>query len=248
MDAVRSILFNFLFYVIWTPLVCTLTLPSLLLPRRFAVMVAKFYQDGAYILQKYILGLDFEIRGLENKPADDTCYLVASKHFSAWETLQIFRLFKDATIILKKELLYLPLFGWFLKKLDVIALDRAKRTSALLSLYSGARKMVGQRRPIVIFPQGTRVYLHETIHDRPYKSGIIKLYSEIGLPILPVAINSGVYWPKNSFWKKSGKIIVEFLPVIPAGLPADDVMKQLEDQIETASNKLVTEAEERLFR
>ncbi len=246
MDAVRSIIFNIVFYGIWTPVVCLLTLPSLLLPRKFALGVAKFYQDGAYFLQKYVAGIDYEIRGIENKPSDDVGYLVASKHYSAWETLHIFRLFEDATIILKKELLSLPLFGWFLKKLDVIAIDRGNRAAATASLYEGARKMRDAHRPIVIFPQGTRVPVGTTTAQKPYKGGIIKLYSELNMPILPVAINSGLYWPRNSFWKHSGTVVVQYLPVIPAGLPADEVMKMLETQIETASDALIAEGRKAL--
>lgn len=247
MNALRSIIFNILFYAIWAPVMCIITLPALLFPKPVALKVAEVFQDGSHFLQKYILGLDYEIRGIENKPAGDTAYLVASKHYSAYETLLLFKLFKDPTIILKKELLSLPLFGWFLQKLDVIALDRGKGNIALQSLYEGARKMRDQKRPIVIFPQGTRVGIDTSTAERPYKSGIIKLYSEINLPILPVAINSGVYWPKNSFWKKSGKVVIEYLPMIPAGLPADEVMKTMESQIETASYRLVAEAQRKLL-
>lgn len=246
MNAVRSILFNILFYGVWTPFMCTVTLPSLLMPRKCAVWVAKNYQDGAYYLQKFVMGIDYEIRGIENKPADDVGYLVASKHYSAWETLHIFRLFEDATIILKKELLSLPLFGWFLKKLDVIAIDRSNRGAASASLYEGARKMRDQHRPIVIFPQGTRVPVGTTLVEKPYKGGIIKLYSELNMPILPVAINSGLYWPRNSFWKKPGTVVVQYLPVIPPGLPADEVMRKLESEIETASDKLIEEGRKAL--
>lgn len=241
MQKLRCLLFNFMFYVIWTPLICIGGMPSLLLPRKYPVAVSRLYLDGVYYLEKWILGLDYELRGLENRPPDGTAYLAAAKHYSAYETTKLLRLFGDPTIILKKELLYLPLFGWYLKRLEVIALDRGNRESATKSLYDGARRMRDQHRPIAIFPQGTRVALTATPKEKPYKGGIAKLYTELNMPILPVALNSGLYWPRNSFWKKPGKVIIEYLPMIPPGLPAQDVMKMLEDQIETASNRLVEE-------
>ncbi len=241
MNAVRCILFNFLFYCVWTPLICIGLMPSLIMPRPFPVAVARFYLDGVYYLEKYVLGLDYEIRGIEHRPTDGEAYLVAAKHQSAYETTKLLRLFGDPTIILKRELLWLPLFGWFLQRMEVIALDRGNRNAALASLYKGAKKMKADKRPIVIFPQGTRVAVDATTTEKPYKSGIIKLYSEVGLPILPVALNSGVYWPRNSFWKRPGKVIFEFMPMIPAGLPADEVLKSLETQIEAASRRLVEE-------
>lgn len=238
---IRSILFNFMFYCVWTPLVCIAMLPSLIMPRKFTVAVAAMYQYGVYLLAKYIVGLDFEVRGREFQPADGQPYLVAAKHQSAYETLILYQLFSDPTIILKKELLSLPVFGWFLKKLDVIAIDRGKRSSAANSLYEGAKRMRKDGRPIVIFPQGTRVRVDAATAEKPYKSGITRLYTAVELPILPMAINTGLYWPRNSFWKYPGKAVIEFLPLIPAGLPEDDVLQKLETDIETASKKLIEE-------
>lgn len=242
MTALRSIIFNILFYGIWTPIVCICMLPCLLFPRGFTVWVAAFYQRGAYYLEKYILGLDYEIRGLEHKPHNKMGYLVAAKHQSAYETLKLYSLFGDPTIILKKELLSLPLFGWFLRKLDVIAIDRGNRERAMTSLIEGAKKMQSQGRPIVIFPQGTRVRVEETTAEKPYKGGVVKLYEATNMPIVPLATNSGVYWPRNAFWKKPGKVIFEFLPPIEPGLSASEAMKILEDKLETASRALAAEA------
>ena len=245
---IRSTLFNFLFYCVWSPFICIALMPSLIFPRRITAMVAALYQNGAYYLARFILGLDYELRGAEHQPKDVNAYLVASKHFSAYETLLLYQLFKDPTIILKKELLMIPIFGWFLKKLDVIAIDRGNPGGAWASLYAGAEKMREQDRPIIIYPQGTRVPLDSTPKEKPYKTGIIKLYTNVGLPILPVALNTGLYWPKNSFFKRPGKVVIEFLPVIQPGLPADQVMKTLEEQIETNSARLVSEGRQRLAK
>lgn len=242
MTALRCLVFNFLFYLVWTPLVCIGMAPALLMPRSYALNVAVGYQKGAYYLEKYILGLDYEIRGQEYRPKPGTACLIGAKHQSAYETLKLFILFDDPAIILKKELLSIPLFGWFLKKLDVIAIDRGNRAESINSLYSGARVVKDQNRPIVIFPQGTRVEVSATTSQKPYKAGIGKIAVELGMPIIPLAMNSGVYWPRNSFWKKPGKVVFEFLPPIEAGLPLPDVMKQLEDAIETASQRLTQEA------
>lgn len=241
MDKIRSVIFNILFYGIWTPIVCICMMPCLLFPRAFTVWVASFYQRGAYILEKYILGLEYEVRGLEHRPPHGTAYLVAAKHQSAYETMKLYALFGDPTIILKRELLSLPVFGWFLRKLDVIAIDRGNREQAMGSLIEGAQRMIGEKRPIVIFPQGTRVRIDETTKEKPYKGGIAKLYAATNLPVIPLAMNSGLYWPRNAFWKRSGKVVFEFLPPIPPGLSPTELMAMLEAQIESASNRLLTE-------
>jgi 1-acyl-sn-glycerol-3-phosphate acyltransferase len=240
MYVLRSILFNFLFYVIWSPLIVLGLAPCLLLPRGFAVWVATLYQDGPYYLAKYILGIDYELRGAEHRPTSGA-YIVASKHQSAYETLLLYQLFGDPTIVLKKELLSIPVFGWFLKKLEVIAIDRGNSAQAKVSLSEGAQRMNEQNRPIIIYPQGTRVKVDETTADKPYKGGVSKLYAAGNLPILPVAINTGLYWPRKSFWKYPGKVVIEFLPLIPAGLPSEEITKKLENIIEPASAALVAE-------
>lgn len=240
-DKIRSIIFNILFYGVLTPLFCICTAPSLLMPRKYVFRVAKWYQQLAYILELYVMNLKYEVRGYEHVPKDSGQYLVAAKHQSAYETMKLLILFNDPTIILKKSLLSLPIFGWFLQRIEVIAIDRSNREQSMSSLTKGAQKMQHDNRPIVIFPQGTRVNVDTTTSEKPYKGGIVKLYRATNMPIIPMAINSGLYWPRNAFWKKSGTVIIEFLPPIPAGLPESDVMKILEEQIETTSNRLIDE-------
>ncbi|PZO88888.1 MAG: 1-acyl-sn-glycerol-3-phosphate acyltransferase [Micavibrio aeruginosavorus] len=241
MDKIRSVIFNILFYGIWAPFICLSLLPTLLMPRAVTLWVAEIFQHGAHVLMKYVLGLDYELRGLEHRPKDGTSYLVAAKHYSAYETLKLFVFFKDPAVILKRELLSVPVFGWYLRKLEVVAIDRGSRTDAMNSLYAGARKVRDQARPITIYPQGTRVAVDATTKEKPYKGGIIKLYKELDIPIYPLATNSGLYWPRNAFWKKSGKVIFEFLPPIQPGLPPEEAMRIMEEAIETASNRLVAE-------
>src|SRR5688500_4062227 len=122
-DKIRSIIFNILFYGILTPAVCIFMFPALLFPRKAALWVSKTYQQWAHLLEKYVMGLDYEVRGLENMPKGTNTYLAASKHYSAYETLKLFLLFDDPTIIMKKEILSIPLFGWFLHKVGAIFVD-----------------------------------------------------------------------------------------------------------------------------
>lgn len=244
-DRIRSIFYNILFYGILTPGICILMMPALLFPRGATLWVATFYQRANYILEKYIMNLDYEVRGAHYIPEGGQ-FIAAIKHQSAYETMKLLFLFKDPTIILKRELLSIPIFGWFLKKLEVIDIDRSNREESMKSLLTGAQKMKENHRPIIIFPQGTRVKVDVPASEKPYKGGIIKLYNATDMPIVPVAVNTGVYWPRNSFWKKSGKVIIEVLPPIPPGIKDRDVLKMLEGQIEPASDRLVEEARQAL--
>ena len=242
MILIRSILFNIAFYVT-TTLVCLAFIPTLLLSRSAVLWVTRLWVGTVHFLEKHIAGLDFEIRGAEHLPKDQS-YIVAAKHQSAYETLKLHHLFGDPTIVLKRELLKIPLFGTFLNKLDVIAINRDNKEESINSIIEGAKRMKNQKRPIVIFPQGTRVGTSETPKDKPYKGGIVKMYKHADMPIIPMALNSGLFWERNSFFKKPGKVIFEFLPAIESGLPDKKVMKALEDRLENVSIKLMMEAKE----
>ncbi|MCF8495422.1 MAG: 1-acyl-sn-glycerol-3-phosphate acyltransferase [Alphaproteobacteria bacterium] len=234
----RSALFDLGFYGL-TAIACIALLPALLLPRRAFLGVVNFYHYLVTGLEYGILGLRYEVRGREHLPQNGS-YLVAAKHMSPYETLKLRLLFKDPAIILKKELLAIPLWGWFLKKSDVIAIDRAAPDRD--SLNEGALRMKLQGRPIVIFPQGTRVWPHETAQDKPYKSGIARLQATTDLSIIPMATNSGLFWPRSGWLKSPGTVIFEFLKPIPAGGKKEDVMAKLAQEIENKSQALMEEA------
>ena len=234
----RSLIFNILFYGM-TAIACILCIPTLLLPRAGILTIVRLYVGTTHLLEKYILGLDFEIRGKEHLPKEGP-YIVAAKHQSAYETLKLHHLFKDPTIVLKKELLSIPIFGLFLKKIDVIAIDRSSREEAVKTLIGETQRMKEQNRPIVIFPQGTRVGIDVTPDKKPYKGGVVKMYKATDLPVIPLALNTGKFWPRNSFIKKSGTVVFEFLPPVEPGLPEDEVMDRLEKEIETHSNALLS--------
>lgn len=237
---IRSILFNIAFYG-FTTIACLLLVPVLFLPRPAILKATRFYLNVVAWIEKYILGLTYEIRGLEFKP-DHGTYIVAAKHQSAYETLKLYHLFGDPTIVLKKELLSIPIFGSFLNKLDVIAIDRKNKEESITAILEGAKRMGKQNRPIVIFPQGTRTAVSATVKERPYKGGIVKMYANANIKVVPLALNSGMFWARNSFIKKPGKVIFEFLSPIEPGLPDKKVMKALEDRLEEKSILLMQEA------
>lgn len=239
----RATLFNVAFYG-FTALYCLSVTPLAFAPKRVALSIARGFTNGVYWIEKHILGLDYELRGLEYLPKDGP-YLIAAKHQSAYETMKLHRLFDDPAIILKKELLRIPVWGWFLGRLDIIAINRTDREGAMSSVISGGLRMKAQGRAIVIFPQGTRTRVDASPVDKPYKGGIIKMYNATGLPIIPMALNSGMFWGRKSFLKRPGTVIFEFLPPIEPGLPDKKVMKALEERLEEASNRLMEEAKEK---
>jgi 1-acyl-sn-glycerol-3-phosphate acyltransferase len=244
MNVVRSILFNLLFFGS-TLLACIVLLPGLLFTREVGLGIARLWLKIVYFLEKHIMGLDYEIRGLEHLPKDGESYIVAAKHQSAYETMKLHALFGDPSIVLKKELLLIPLWGWFLKKVDVIAINRKNRDQAMQSIIDGARRMKAQKRPIVIFPQGTRVAPETTTKEKPYKGGIVKMAQETGLPIIPLAMNSGVYWRRNSFMKYPGTVVFEFLPPVDMSKDRADVLKDIENGVEGTSLRLMAEAKDK---
>lgn len=239
---IRAMLFNIFFYG-FTIIACLLLWPVVFMSRNVILKTSLFFVNGVEWIERNILGLTFEIRGKENIPEDDT-YIVAAKHQSAYETMKLHHLFDDPTIVCKRELLNIPIFGMFLKKIGVIPINRGNKDEAISAIIEGAQQMREKKRPIVIFPQGTRVHVNTTTKDKPYKGGIVKMYKNTDLPILPLALNSGMFWGRNSFIKKPGKVIFEFLPAIESGLPDKKVMKALEDRVEERSHALMREAQQ----
>jgi 1-acyl-sn-glycerol-3-phosphate acyltransferase len=241
MTLLRQILFNIVFYV-FTAVCCILYVPFALMPRKIYVVVLRRYFLNVHLIEKYILGLDYELRGVEHLPPVGTSYIAAIKHYSEYETMKLYPIFNDPAIILKKELTYIPFWGWLLMRADMIAIQRGTGEKAMKAITDGAVRIMKNRRPITIFPQGTRVPITATPSEYPYKRGVIRMYEATGLPIIPVATNSGYFWPKNAFLKRPGKVIFQILPPIPPGQSTQAVMKELEASIEKTSSLLVEEA------
>jgi 1-acyl-sn-glycerol-3-phosphate acyltransferase len=236
----RSTIFNVCFYVL-IAIECVICLPFLFLPRKYFMSIVHGFITSVYILERLILDLKYEVRGLENLPKNGA-FIIAAKHQSAYETMKLHRLFKDPAIVLKKELLSIPLWGRYLKKSDVIAIDRSTPDSAMTSLKEGAQRMQAQGRPIVIFPQGTRVSPDQTAKDKPYKPGIARVQEATGLPIIPMALNAGLFWPRSGWLKSSGTVIFEFLEPIEAGMDRQSLMKKIETTLEAETLSLMNEA------
>lgn len=195
-------------------------------------------------LERNIMGITCEIRGKDNLPSSGS-YIVAAKHQSPYETLKLHFLFEDPAIVLKKELLAIPLWGKFLSKIDPIAIDRSAGKEAMTQIIEGAKRIQAQGRVIVIFPQGTRVYPEQTPKEKPYKMGAARIQEATGLPVVPMALNSGFFWPRSGWLKRPGKIVFEFLPPIKSGKKPAEVTKELEQSLESASENLIREAESR---
>ncbi|GAC1335513.1 MAG: lysophospholipid acyltransferase family protein [Beijerinckiaceae bacterium] len=236
MILIRSALFNVLFYVNMIALMF-LGLPTLLFGRRAVLGLARTWARTSLWLLKTVCGLSAEFRGIENIPPG-AC-LVAPKHQSFWETFALTLHFDDFSYVLKRELTWIPFFGWYLLRAEQIAIDRASGRSGLQQLAASAKRLFAERRQLFIFPEGTR---------RPpgaapdYKPGVSYIYSETGVPCLPIALNAGLFWPRRRFLRFPGTILVEFLPPIAPGLPRREFLAALERRIETATDRLVAEA------
>lgn len=237
---IRSLIFTLSFYVI-TFIMCIICLPTAYMPRPIAMRTVGLFVNTVYVLERVLLGLDYEVRGLEHLPKSGS-FLVAAKHQSAYETMKLHIIFDDPAIILKRELLSIPLWGRFLSRIDPIAINRKSRKQATQQVIDGSLRVKMQGRPIVIFPQGTRVPVELTSKEKPYKYGIAKMQEASELTIIPMALNSGYFWPRNHWLKRPGKAVFEFLPPVAPGMSAEDLMKKLEHDLESASLRLLDEA------
>ena len=232
----RSLVFNAM-YIFWVTVPTIAFLWILLLPRRWFFVCIGGWQSFVGWMERNIIGLQSQIIGSENIP-NGPC-IIAAKHQSAWETLRLNVLFFDPAVVLKKELVRLPVWGWYAWRCGMIPVDRRGKAASLLRMMTAARQAKADGRKIVIFPQGTRVA--PGVH-KSYKSGVAALYTELNLPVVPMALNSGLFWQKGVFIKKPGLVTIEFLPPIPPGLPRAEMMRTLQDNLEAACDRLAETA------
>ncbi len=228
----RSLLFHTVF-ILWTALWAVLLLWVFFLPRRWMVRVITLFFASYHPLEKYLLGLDYVVEGRENLPPGPC--VIACQHQSAYETFKLHVIFGDVAIILKRELMWIPFWGWYQAKAGMIPVNRGAKGAAMRSMLRGARRVAAQGRPIVIFPQGTRVAPGA---HRPYKIGTGVLAETLNLPVVPVALNAGLFWPRHAFLVRPGRVTFRILPPLPAGLDRHAVLQQLETAIERASGQL----------
>jgi len=232
----RSLFFNVGWYV-GTVIIAIVGLPILLLPRRFVIAWADFWIGFCLWWLRFTSGITHRVRGLENRPAGPV--ILACKHQSSWETLAFHRLFPNAATVLKRELIFIPVVGWAMARAGNIAVERGDGAKALRSLLRQARAAVAEGRSILIFPEGTRTPVGSQM---PYHAGTAALYRQLGVPVVPVALNSGLFWGRRKFIKRPGLIEVEILSPIPPGLDRDTFMATLRERIEEATARLVDEA------
>ena len=233
---VRSALFNLAFYTL-TAVMLVASLPFFfILPQGFGMWVVRTWARACVFLHVAIAGVKVEVRGAENIPPAGA--LVALKHQSSFETFALIPLLRNPTIVMKRSIRWLPIFGQYTIKTGMIHVDREGKTAALRALAGRAREELAKGREIIMFPEGTR---------RPpgappdYQTGIALLYRTLNAPVVPVAVNSGLYWPRRQFLHRPGTIVIEFLPTIPPGLDSRTFLARLQTTIEAASDKLLAE-------
>lgn len=236
---VRSALFNVAFYLNFL-VQAVLFAPVLLLPERMFWPIGRFWVRTTLWLHRKICGIDDEIRGIENIPQGG--FIVASKHQSVWETLRLIELFPRPSFILKRQLLWVPLFGWYMWKAHMIPVDRGKGSAAVEAMTPLARRAIAEGRQIIIFPEGTR---RPPLAPPVYRHGVTRLYRDLGVACLPVALNSGLFWPRRSFVHRRGTILVACLEPIPPGLAPEAFAEELKQAIEDATEALIADSFER---
>ncbi len=231
----RSVLFNAAFYLTLV-LYLVGALLALPFPRHAMLGVAKAWGRTNLRLLRGICGIEVEWRGLEKIPPGPL--IVASKHQSIWETFALIPLFADPTFIVKRELMWIPVFGWCMWRADMISVDRGAGSQAMFRMTEQAKFEIGRGRQIIIFPEGTR---RGAGAAPAYKFGVAKLYAATGAPCLPIALNSGLVWPRRSFLRYPGVVRVEILDPIPPRLAPDAFFTKLQREIETATARLLEE-------
>jgi 1-acyl-sn-glycerol-3-phosphate acyltransferase len=229
----RSLVFNILFYLVFL-FWAVIALPAFVLPRKAMLTVASWWAQTYIVLLRVVCNIRVEFRGVDKIPKGPL--IVASKHQSMWETISLLHFFEAPFFALKRELMFIPLFGLFLIKTRMVGIDRRAGGRALIVMARRARQEVLQGRQFVIFPEGTR----RPVGAPPqYKPGIALIYTECGVPCLPVALNSGLFWPRRTFMRYPGTLVVEFLDPLPPGLPRDEFLDRMRSTIEQATDRLV---------
>jgi 1-acyl-sn-glycerol-3-phosphate acyltransferase len=232
----RSLLYAAAFYLVTGLMLVGLSW-LLLAPRSWAMSGLKLHARISIWLLAKIVGTKMEVRGRENLP--DGPILVVAKHQSTWDTFALIPLFSDPAIVLKDELKWIPFYGWFCVKFGHILVKRDKASIALKTLVADAKDRIAAGREVVIFPEGTRM---PPGAPPDYKPGYLALYDALGVPTVPLALNSGLFWPRRSIVRYPGTIVVSFLPPVPPGLPRKIAKDRIESAIETESAALIDEA------
>ena len=230
---------NFLFSIIFFSgifLISILFLPALLLPQSITLIGGKIMGYWTIFCLKILMSTKIELIGKENIIKNDI-FFIAATHQSIFETFYLQTIFNSPVFILKRELLLIPIFGWYLKKIGSISITRNKITKDNLGFFDSINKIVhNSKRPLIIFPQGTRVNPNE----RPsFKKGVARIYEELKIPCQPIAINSGYVWPKKGLKTPNRIITISILPKFDYGLSKDDFIKSLEKKIYAELDRII---------
>ena len=234
MTVFRSIAFQ-LYFALMSVAINLAWLPALLGPPRWTQRGIELWGRLTLWGLRVICGLTYEVRGREHLAATPVLY--AGKHLAMWDTVVLPVVLPDVALVLKRQLLFIPFYGWYALKSGMIAVDRGAHAKALRSLIAQGKDRLARGRSIAIFPEGTRKKIGAPLD---YKPGVAALYTQLGVPCIPFALNSGVFW--TGPLRKPGKIVIEFLAPIPPGLKRPAFMAELTTRVETATARLVAEA------
>jgi 1-acyl-sn-glycerol-3-phosphate acyltransferase len=229
----RSLVYNVLFYLLLAFWVIV-GLPTLLMPRSASVTVAQNWARSSIWLMRAICNTKVEYRGVGKIPKGPL--IVASKHQSMWETFALLQFFPEPLYILKRELKWIPFFGWYLIKTNMIGVVRGAGGRSLIEMARRAGAEVRRGRQLIIFPEGTRTAVDAAPR---YKTGVAQVYVDCGVTCLPVALNSGLFWPRRTFMRYPGTLVVEFLDPLPPGLTRHEFIARVSTVIEEATSRLV---------
>ena len=236
MIVIRAAVFNLAFYLSCLAIGIG-ALPGIVLPRGFMQGVGKYWSRYSLWLLRVIVGTNWQVRGAERVPKGPAIFAI--KHQSAWDTMFFPAYLGNPAMIAKKELRLIPFYGWFSWRAGTIWVDRKRGAAALRALVRGAQAALDEGRVIAVFPQGTRTRPGQ---DAPFQPGIAALYAGTEAPVVPVALNSGLFWPRRGFIKRPGTITVEFLDPLPPGLTRRAFMDGLKRRIDTKTAELEAEA------
>lgn len=231
-QAARSLAFSIAF-IISVLIVGVVGFPLLFVPSRAIVGLLRLWSGAVLWLLRVLTGISAEISGREHVP--DTPCLIACKHQSTWETIVFNLLLDNAAFVLKREILKVPIYGWYAWRAGHIPIDRQGGGSAMRHMLRKADQAIKDGRSVIIFPEGTRTAPGQT---RPYHPGVAGLYRHLAVPVVPVAVNSGLYWGRRRFLKRPGVIKLQFLPPIPPGMDRRQFIADLASRIDAATERL----------
>lgn len=233
----RSALFNLAFYLNLIIQMIIFSIPYFLMPRKAAWAIPKFWVRTNHWLLAMIAGTTHTVEGLENIPEGG--YIIAPKHQSFWDAYGLLPYLDDPFYILKRELTWIPLFGWYVVKMRMVPINRGSREKVMPAVLEQTKRQMADGRQLIIYPEGTR----RPVGAEPaYRYGIARLYSELGVPVMPVAVVAGLFWPRRRFLRYPGNIRVRFLAPIEQGLPPEEFMQRLISATEAAVDELLVDA------